>query len=399
MSSTSDPPIILVSPGAHYAAHNWPNTVALFRALQSKGRDARVVTFSTTTGPVPPDLQGKVEQTFSRMPPGWKQLTEGNWPERRFGKLINICETLACLFKALWVRRRHPNAVLHFIGGSYWVVVFAVLWFKRVRFVYSLYGSILSGPAVGLKGNVRRHLKNLLQRAGATGRVEFTCETEFLYEEIKPLLDAHIHLIPAAIDDSGFFPTQEEARRHLELDPGEKILLFFGTHRREKDYHTALKGCLTLPHPPLALFVGKVISDNDPARVVEECRYPNAKIVNKFIDEAESRFYFAAADAVVLPYEANYTRGSQVLIECCRSLRPMIVSASPHLSAFAARYECGLTFKAGDSVSFGETAKRVLADTAVFQAGLKRGRLDHSWTVLANKYIALYGNHDDAKRP
>lgn len=390
MSNTSDSSVILVSPGAHYAAHNWPNTVALARALRPKGRNVRIVTFSTTAGPIPTDLQGLVEPVFSKMPPGWKKATTGNWPERRFGGLMNIFETLACLIKAVRLRSGHPGAALHFVGGSYWVVVLAVLWFKQIRFAYSLYGGVLSGPAVGLKARLRPHLKNLLQRAAATERMEFTCETEFLYEEIKPLLGTHIHLIPAAIDDSGVFPTQAEARQSLGLDPGEKILLFFGTHRREKDYHTALKGCLTLPEPPLALFVGKVISDNDPSRVVEECGYRKAKIVDKFADEAESRFYFAAADAVVLPYEANYTRGSQVLIECCRSLRPMIASASPHLSAFIARYGCGLTFTAGDRNSFGETAKRLLADPAAFQSGLERGRREHSWGVLADKYIELY---------
>jgi glycosyltransferase involved in cell wall biosynthesis len=390
MSNTSESQIILVSPAAHYAAHNWPNTVALARALRPKGQNVRIVTFSVTTGPVPPELQDTVDPVFSKMPPGWKQTTAGSWPERRFGGLVNACETLACLFKALRLRRRQPNAVLHFVGGSYWVVVLAAIWFKRMRFVYSLYGGILSGSPVGLKAKLRPHLKNLLRRAAATGRIEFTCETEFLHEEIKPLLGARIHLISAAIDDSGVFPTQDEARLHLGLDPNERILLFFGTHRREKDYHTALKGCLTLSDPPLALFVGKVISGNDPVRVVENCHYPKARIVDKFADEAESRFYFAAADAVVLPYEATYTRGSQVLIECCRSLRPMIASASPHLSAFIIRYGCGLTFKAGDPVSFGETTRRLLADPMAFRTGLERARREHSWGVLADQYIKLY---------
>ena len=420
--------IVLVSPSAHYPAHNWPNTVALMRALRQKDINVRAVTFSTTTGPIPPDLQGSVEPVFSRMPWGWRHVAEGRWQQRRFGALMNFCETLACLFKALRQARKQSNSsrnrgneaqteqsaignrrsairqglltsapaqkspepVLHFIGGSYWVVILAALWFKRVRFVYSLYGGILSGPASGLKARLRPHLQNLLQRAADTGRIDFTCENEFLYDEIKPLFGAHIHVVPYAVDDSEALPSREEARRRLELPPAEKILLFFGTHRREKDYHTPLKGCLALPHPPLALLVGKVISSNDPRQVAADCNYPNARIVDDFVPEEMTEYYFAAADAVVLPYEANFSRGSGVLIESCRHLRPMIASATPYFSAFLTRYPCGVTYAPGDSVSFADAARRLLAGADVFHPALEQARHDHSWKAVADRYIKLY---------
>ena len=123
----------------------------------------------------------------------------------------------ACSRRAAARTRRYQivnSRFLHFIGGSYWVVVLATLWFKRVRFVYSLYGGILSGPASGLKARLRPHLQNLLQRAAATGRIDFTCENEFLYDEIRPLLGAHIHHVPAQLMIRAF-SRREEARREL----------------------------------------------------------------------------------------------------------------------------------------------------------------------------------------
>jgi glycosyltransferase involved in cell wall biosynthesis len=388
---TRDLQIILVSPSAHYPSHNWPNTVALMRALRRKGQNVRAVIFSTGTEPVPPDLQGSVEPVFSHMPPGWRQAAAGKWQERRLGGLMNVCETLACLFKALRLGRRHPNTVLHFIGGSYWLVVLAALWLKRPRFVYSLYGGMLSGPAGGLKARLRPHLKKLLQRAAATGRLEFTCENEFLHQEITPLVGSHIHVIPYAINDSEALPAPAEARQRLDLPPQEKIVLFFGTHRREKDYHTALKGCLALPNPPLALFVGKVISSNDPRKVAADCHYANVRIVDEFVPEEMTKYYFAAADAVALPYEADFSRGSGVLIECCRHLRPMIASATPYFSAFLARYQCGISYVPGDSASFAAAAGRLLADSTRYRAALETARHDHSWTAAADQYIKLYG--------
>ena len=389
-SMTRDSQIVLVSPSAHYPSHNWPITAALMRALRRKGRTPRTVIFSTATEPVPADLRESVVPVFARTPGSWRKAASGKWQDRRFGGLLNVCETLACLYKAMKLTRGNPHTTLHFIGGSYWVVVLAALWFKRFRFVYSLYGGMLSGPATGLKARLRFFLKKLLHRAAATGRLEFTCENEFLHEEIKPLLGTHIHVVPYAIDDSEELPSQTEARQRLDLPPQEKIILFFGTHRREKDYHTPLRGCRTLPNPPLALFVGKVISSNDPSQVVADCHYPKSRIVDEFVPEEMTKYYFAAADALALPYEANFSRGSGVLIECCRHLRPMIASATPYFSAFLARFQCGVTYAPGDSASFAAAATRLLADTAGFHAALERARHEHSWSAITSHYIRLY---------
>jgi glycosyltransferase involved in cell wall biosynthesis len=294
------------------------------------------------------------------------------------------------LFKALRQTRSHPRPVLHFIGGSYWIVVLAVLASKRCHFVYSLYGGMLSGPATGLKAWLRPYLKRLLQRAAATGRMDFTCENELLREELTDLVGSHVHVIHYAVDEDEKLPSQEEARQRLDLPLKEKIVLFFGTHRWEKDYHTALKGCLALPNPPLALFVGKVISSNDPRQVVKDCGYPQARIVDEFVPEEMVKYYFAAADAIALPYEAGFSRGSGVLIECCRHLRPMIASATPYFTAFLAHYRCGISYTPGDSVSFAAAAGRVLADNSNFRAALEQARHDHSWTVVVDQYLKLY---------
>ena len=387
---TSSSQIVVISPEAHYPAHNWPNTVALMRALRRKGQSVRAITFTTSAEPAPPDLADGVQPVFHRPPPGWKGVATGKWTERRLRGLMNIIETMACLFKAAWLARRNPPAVLHFIGGSYWVVVLAALWFKKLRFVYSLYGGMLSGPAHGWKARLRPHLKNLLQRAAVTGRIEFTCENELLHEEITPLVGSHIHVIPYAIDDTEVLPSREESRRRLDLPLSDKIILFFGTHRREKDYRTALEGCRALPVPPLVLFVGKVISDNDPRQVVADCCYPHSRIVDEFVPEEMTKHYFAAADAVALPYEASFSRGSGVLIECCRHLRPMIASASPYFLSFLARYPCGVSYIPGDSASFADAAQRVLPDGVSFRMALETARHDHSWMAAADQYIRLY---------
>jgi glycosyltransferase involved in cell wall biosynthesis len=209
-------------------------------------------------------------------------------------------------------------------------------------------------------------------------------------EEWRPIAGEHVHLIPYAINAREVLPARDQARARLGLPPEERILLFFGTHRLEKDYQTALQGCLKLPHPPLALFVGKVISANDPALVVARCGYPRARVVDEFVSDEMAQLYFAAADAVALPYNAGFSRGSGVLIECCRHLRPMVASATPYFSAFIQQYGCGATFSPGDSASFAQAAEALLARPEVYQPALERARQAHSWDVVVQRYLQLY---------
>lgn len=388
----SDPlRVILVSPSAHYPAHNWTDTLQLMRALRNKGEDVHTIIFSTTTEPVPSDLAGSVESVFSCTPGLLKRSASGKWQDRRFGRLISVLETAACLIKAMFRSKRgNTEAVLHFIGGSYWVVMLAAVLSRRLRFVVSVYGEILVGEPKGFKAIIRRALKKLVKSAAATNRLDLVCENELLREQIAPFLGARIHVIPYAIDDSEKLRSLPEARQRLALPMAEKIVLFFGTHRREKDYDTSLKGCLTLADPPLALFVGKVISSNDPREVIARSNYPKSVVVDEFVPEEKAKDYFAAADVVALPYEADFSRGSGVLIECCRFMRPMIVSATPYFSPFVARYKCGVCYTAGDAASFAEAIKSVLANPEGFQAGLNQARRDHSWSTLIERYVELY---------
>jgi glycosyltransferase involved in cell wall biosynthesis len=386
------PNIILVSPGAHYPAHMWTNTVELMRALEKNNQTVRTIIFSTTTEPIPPDLRDRVESVFIHTP--LEKGTAGRWQERRFGALINATETAACLFKAFLKSKGKKKTVLHFVGGSYWVVILGALLFRRFHFVCSVYGPILSGGSSGLKGKIRPFMRKLVRRAFATDRLDLVFETEIIYDDLAAQYGKHIHLVHYAIDDSVKLVSRSEARRELNLPPDEKIILFFGTHRREKDYHTSLKGCLALPKPPLALFVGKVISSNDPQQVVADCHYPNSFIVNDFVADEKIKYYFAASDVVALPYEAAFSKGSGVLIECSRYIRPVIVSATPYFTSFLTRYKCGVSYIPSDSASFAKALGQVFADGEAFRDGLEQVRSEHSWKAIAGQYIKIYNGND-----
>lgn len=390
MSSTAVE-VILISPHAHFPSHYWQNTLALKQALEGRGLSVQVIVFATDTPIIGPEHRAGVAPVFRRMPAWLHRFVSGNTQHRLFTKILSSFETVACLLKSLRVARRHSNPVLHWIGGAQWPLFLAVLCSRRPRFVYSLFGRLTrEQTAVAPQSFGRRMFDRLILAAVGTGRLEFVCETDLIADNAARLAGAHVHLIPYAIKASKPLPEKSCARARLGLEPGETIFLFFGTHRLEKDYRTALRGCLMLPERPLTVFVGKVISTNDPRVVVAECGYPKARIVDEFVSDELAELYFAAADVVVLPYEKNFTRGSGVLIESCRYQRPMLVSAAPYLSGFVNMYKCGETFEPGNAQSFAEAARRLLAKPDAYLPGLAQARHDHSWDVLVDRYIAVY---------
>jgi glycosyltransferase involved in cell wall biosynthesis len=382
------PPILLVSPQAHYPSHYWVYTLALMEALRQKGQDVQAVVFSQDAAGIPAEQRASVRAVFSRLPFPWNRIAMDRWQQSRYLRRLFLVETCLCLAKALQLARRHPGSVVHFLGGSLWPLLLAVPRCRQHRFFYTIYGNmVLNTASAG-----QRRLGRAMSKALATGRLDFICETELVRDELALLAGPHAHWVPGAIDDREALPTQAEARQQLGLPADQKIVLFFGTHRQGKDYHTALKGCLALADPPLALFVGKVISTNDPKQVIAELRYPNARVVDEFIPEPMTKYYFAAADAVVLPYQTGFSRGSGVLIDGCRHLRPMIVSDTPFFSAFLARYHCGAGYAPGDSASFAQAAGKLLANCAAYDRGLRQARDDHSWRGLVGRYITLYAS-------
>ena len=162
--------IILISPSAHYPSHYWPNTVALMRALRRKGQRVRAIIFSTGMEPVPPDLQGGVEPVFSRTPLPWRRLAAGRWPEQRFTRLTSICETLACLFKAVRLTRGCPRPHLAFSRR------FAVDCHAGRAVVSKIPLCLLALRRLGARAREwsdRKSplLQKLLERAVATGRI------------------------------------------------------------------------------------------------------------------------------------------------------------------------------------------------------------------------------------
>lgn len=100
---------------------------------------------------------------------------------------------------------------------------------------------------------------------------------------------------------------RKTARKLLRLDPGEKVILFFGSIRPYKDLETALRAFAVvkdeIPDARL-LIAGKPWVDWKPyKKLVEELGIVDQVICHlRYIPSSEVNVYFLASDLVILPY-------------------------------------------------------------------------------------------------
>lgn len=118
-------------------------------------------------------------------------------------------------------------------------------------------------------------------------------------------------------------PSQDVARRRLDLPEDEPILLYFGIIRPYKRVPTLVQAFRDLNSGDAHLMVvGNPWSDLIAQRVeAVAAGDPHIHTVLKYIPDEEVTTYLAASDAVVLPYDEVLTSGTAILgMSCARAI-------------------------------------------------------------------------------
>ncbi|MFA6175280.1 MAG: glycosyltransferase family 4 protein [Phycisphaerae bacterium] len=384
--------IFIVSPYAHHAGHHWSIAKDLGAALAETGA---VVEILLTGNPVEPIALEKLPCRVTLCAPGIAGARPGVFSRfiqrLSLGKRHNL-EMLACVFKLL--RMRTP--VVHFIDATH-LVLFLFVLFSGKRVFYTVWGTPdFTAPGKSFVSRAKISLTRwLLARAIRTDRFEMICETEAVRDAWHPFCGAHIHVIPYAIHLPAQRPDRLEARRQLELPVPPLILLMFGTHRAEKDYRVVFEAAKILPPGSVfLLFVGRVISGNNPLLLARQHPDVPSKIISDYVTDEEASLFFAACDAVVLPYETGFTWGSGVLLLACQHERPVIATKTGHLQQFVEKYRTGFLFAPGEPTDFAVAVKRIGTMSALERETLathiRAAAKDFFWGSIVMNYLKLY---------
>jgi len=141
-------------------------------------------------------------------------------------------------------------------------------------------------------------------------------------------LQQRIFVVPDPVSISEEIP-QKAAREYLGLPKDKPIILFFGGLRWDKGPDILFKA-LPLVQEEFYTVVAGTVTEIGKMKA-EQCRknlqYPERLITRfGFISDADMTKYFAAADAVVLPYRRTFTGTSGVLQRAAAAGKPVIAT-------------------------------------------------------------------------
>jgi len=197
----------------------------------------------------------------------------------------------------------------------------------------------------------------------------------------KPIRTGHIPVFEG-------FPQQHlarhEARRRLGIDTDAPLLLFFGFVRRYKGLRYLLDALARVSQPVFLLVAGEFWEDEQSYR--DQIRRLGLEerviIQNRYISNEDIEPFFAAADALVLPYLSGSQSG--VGMVALNYGVPVIATAVGGLAETVIDGETGLIVPPADSAALAHAIDRFFRENLgdVFRPTLVQERDRLSWAAL-----------------
>ena len=210
-----------------------------------------------------------------------------------------------------------------------------------------------------------------------------------------------LKLLPDAIVRKGFLPVgrsfsatsvrREEARR--ALDATGNVLLFFGFVRPYKGLRYLIEALPeVLKHNEVTLFVAGEFwkSKADYERLIRALGLENSvRLVDRYIPNEEVGTYFAACDAVVLPYVGASQSGIVQL--AYEFARPVIATTAGGLPDVVEDGTTGYLVSPRDSRALADAIVKLLnADRAAMEENCRKRASMLSWDALVEQIELLY---------
>lgn len=188
-----------------------------------------------------------------------------------------------------------------------------------------------------------------------------------------------------------------EARKKLGLDPHVPLLLFFGMLRKDKGVELLIQTMGKLKSDCRLLLTGMPF-DFEKGEIEKLIQRHGAeeRIIARleYIPDEEIPDYFAAADAMVLPYRGQYMGAAGPLKAALGFGVPVIAAEVRELSHFLAAAPIGFSFPPDDGEALQKGIEKFLGlsgeEKEVFSKNGRTLAEGFSWPVVARRFIEVY---------
>jgi len=244
-------------------------------------------------------------------------------------------------------------------------------------------------------------LKYLFIKAKQRNRIALICESQGVKESYKDsFLAGDFNYIPIGISETMEILPKSIARKYLKLATNKTVLLSFGVNHRQKNLGIVFKAISSLPKNFTIIYAGKIdhgLTTNDPELLSKQYGLSDNTIINDgFIPQEDTKYYFSAADVIILSYTKDFLHGSGVLSFATGYELPVIASDIGQLGEFVRTKQLGLTFTPEDPISLRQAIIDFLklpeSEYKQMKNNLRTFAASNSWEVVAKKHLELYRN-------
>ena len=368
--------IILLGPAHPYRGGLASIMETMAREWQSRGHEVRIYTFTV--------------QYPSLLFPGKTQYVTTPAPEDlHIERVMNTVNPLNWLSLGLRLRRECPDMVVM----KYWTPFMAPCFGTIARIARS------NGVTkfVCQIDNVEPHEHHIIDRPCNhyyLGAVDgFVYMSEQVHGELKAYTAAPALFSPHPMfENFGKAVERDEACRRIGIDPAQRYTLFFGLIRDYKGLDLLLKAWAKwLPEGRKLLIAGEFYASREKyISLIEQLGLQDRVVLHdRFIADEDVKYYFSAADALVLPYRTA-TQSGVTQIAYNFSL-PMIVTRVGGLPEIVPDGRVGLVCEA-DAESIKE-ALQALYDgdrLQIFKENFAQERKRFSWAAMCDRLEEVY---------
>lgn len=198
-----------------------------------------------------------------------------------------------------------------------------------------------------------------------------------------------------APEQFGHDVSKSEARHRLDLPAEDRILLFFGSMKREKGIDFLLDALRRYRGPEFTMLLAGPPTAVSEREVEAIARRSNVNITYEFGFVDTPELYYRAADATILPYRRQYgrERASQMFEEVCSALCPVIVPGHGVLGRLTEEWQLGTTYEQESHEALVATLETFARDGIAFSREQMRDyNAHHTYEQVARTLCELYGD-------
>lgn len=218
-------------------------------------------------------------------------------------------------------------------------------------------------------------------------------------EQLYQIVGRNAHHIRITCPDISTFEkkdmSKQEAREKLGLQKDEKVILFFGFVRKYKGlYHllNIMPELRKILSDIKLLIVGDFYEDKEKylSQIKDQHLEKNVILYDQFIPDTEVEPYFAASDAVVLPYDSATTSG--VIQAAYNFNRPVIVTDVGGLREAVVDGKTGYVVEADNEAAFCKKIVDFFSEKGAvnYQEHIEKERYKYSWSRVVDSIQEMW---------